>query len=201
MATMRSLDGIYGTAPVLTATSSGRSAPGAAPPPAPASSASPGLPSYLQDILASLPPDVANSIGLGPKPAASSQRAGNLAPAPGQGAIDFVGQRTGVQAPQPMQRNIPIEGGAVPPSTHLGAPGGPAPSAAGAMQQPMTPANPNAHQMTPQAQAQIQALRDRMSLPDVQGKAFDRGVFSGGQQAVAMPTPPNGGRLSGLYGG
>lgn len=65
--------------------------------------------------------------------------------------------------------------------------------------QPMA-GNPNQQQLTPQAMAMIDMMRQRAAMTDAQRMVADRGVFGGQQQAAAMPAmPPM--NLPALYAG
>lgn len=100
---------------------------------------------------------------------------------------------TGVSAERPM-------GGPVnnPANDRIGAEG-----AAASSYRPLynpREVNPNRGQVSPRAQAMFEEMRKRAAMSPTQGMAYDRGVFSGGQQAAQMPGLPNGGRLAALYG-
>lgn len=201
MALTRSLDGLYGSQTRV-------------PGPASVQPAAP-LPAYLQNLIAAIPPNIAASIGL-PQQASqpqSNQRIGTTAPAPNVGT-QALAALLGQPAPSSdtsMQRQVPGAPSAT--DARIGVPSAPpstqqsrmdAPAASPTQQQQIgasAAANPNTQQVSPHAQAVFDMMRQRAAMSPVQGMAADRGVFSGGQRAAVMPSLPNGGKLSGLYGG
>ncbi len=73
---------------------------------------------------------------------------------------------------------------------------------AGMQQQGMPTPGGNSQQMSPQAQAMVDAMRQRMALSQAQKMAADRGVFGGQQQGAQMPgLPPQASAMPPLFSG